>query len=30
MVLDNDDSDKICAGDEAKGAIGDVNTGRVK
>ena len=30
MVLDNDDSDKTCAGDEAKGAIGDVNTGRVK
>jgi hypothetical protein len=29
MILD-DDLDKACTGDEAKGAIGDVDTGRVK
>jgi len=30
MILDDDDSDKACAGDEAKGAIGDIDTGRVE
>jgi hypothetical protein len=30
MILDDDDSDKACAGDEAEGAIGDVDTGRVE
>ena len=30
MILDDDDSDKACAGDEAEGASGDVNTRYIK
>jgi hypothetical protein len=30
MILDDDDSDKACAGDEAEGAIGDVDTRCIK
>jgi hypothetical protein len=30
MILDDDDSDKACAGDEAECATGDVDTGRVE
>jgi hypothetical protein len=30
MILDNNDPDKAYTGDKAKGAISDINTGRVK
>jgi hypothetical protein len=30
MILNDDDSDKACAGDEAEGAISDVDTRRVE
>jgi hypothetical protein len=30
MILDNDDLDKACARDKAKGAISDINTRRVE
>jgi len=30
MILDDDDSDKACAGDEAEGAISDIHTGRIE
>jgi hypothetical protein len=30
MILDDDDSDKAYAGDKAKGAISDIDTGRIK
>jgi hypothetical protein len=30
VILDDDDSDKVCARDKAEGAISNVNTGRVE
>ena len=30
MILDNDDADNTGAGNEAQGAFGDINTGRIK
>jgi hypothetical protein len=30
MILNDNDLDKACARDKAKGAIGNVDTGRVK